>query len=415
MAKIYGTDKSQRLHGTTGADVFYGSSVHNVFIGLGGQDVFYGGRGRAWVDLSWITTGGVSLVLGYDGPQSVGAAGSVTFHDGIDGALLTNFDDSVQDSNFDDTIYAGGGNDLVRAGWGNDALYGEAGNDVLYGGTGNDILSGGSGADKLFGEAGNDELDGGPGDDTLDGGLGNDRMAGGEGDDLIYGGPGADAIDGGGGYNILDYSHSGPLTIDRSDSSGARNTGDAAGDRIADIGKIVLSPFADDYVGTSVSTPVDGGAGDDTLTGSGGLDRLDGGDGNDTLSGLQENDRLDGGAGDDVLIGGTGTDQLIGGAGKDRFVFAAGDSTVAHPDTILDLTHGDRVDVSRIDARTGGPDDAFSATLLSAFSGHAGEIAIFAQGPGIWLVEGDVNGDKVADFAIIVHSQAALVSGDFIL
>jgi len=32
-----------------------------------------------------------------------------------------------------------------------------------------------------------------------------------------------------------------------------------------------------------------------------------------------------------------------------------------------------------------------------------------------WIVQGDVNGDKLADFAIQVTSASALVAGDFAL
>ncbi|HEY0413578.1 MAG TPA: calcium-binding protein [Allosphingosinicella sp.] len=413
MAKIYATNKAQTLVGTSGADFFYGSSVHNIFVGRGGQDVFYGGRGRAWVDFRWVTTGGVSFVLGLDAPQSLGPAGWVTFHDGIDGAYLTPFADNVQGSNFDDMLSGEGGNDTLRAGWGNDTLLGGSGDDILYGGTGNDDLSGGTGADKLYGEGDNDTLDGNSGDDVLDGGPGNDTMFGGDGNDLLYGGPGADIINGGSGFNILDYSYSGPITIDRGDPTGRSNGGDAAGDTISNISKLVLSAFADTYIGAGVSTPVDGGAGDDTLTGSGGLDHLEGGDGNDKLYGLAENDTLIGGAGKDTLVGGHGTDDLSGGAGNDVFAFDDGDSTVAHPDIIEDFQTGDKINLSDIDAKVGGLDDAFSG-LVAAFTGHAGELMVSTKAAGVFLVSGDVNGDKVADFAIIVHSQTPLVSSDFI-
>ena len=84
---------------------------------------------------------------------------------------------------------------------------------------------------------------------------------------------------------------------------------------------------------------VDGGAGDDQLSGLGilsggngndkltGLDsgaQLDGGNGNDTLVGGAGDDTLDGGPGDDLLIGNDGNDTLLGGPGLDR-VDASGD------------------------------------------------------------------------------------------
>jgi Ca2+-binding RTX toxin-like protein len=75
-------------------------------------------------------------------------------------------------------------------------------------------------------------------------------------------------------------------------------------------------------------------AGNDTVNGGDGNDVIDGGTGNDLLSGAAGNDRLlggagkdrmSGGAGDDLLDGGSSADSLSGGLGGDTFVFGAGD------------------------------------------------------------------------------------------
>ena len=65
---------------------------------------------------------------------------------------------------------------------------------------------------------------------------------------------------------------------------------------------------------------VDGGAGNDTLIGSGLNDSLVGGAGNDSLLGGGGNDLLDGQAGLDTLTGGVGNDTLDGGIGVDLLV-----------------------------------------------------------------------------------------------
>jgi Ca2+-binding RTX toxin-like protein len=63
---------------------------------------------------------------------------------------------------------------------------------------------------------------------------------------------------------------------------------------------------------------LDGGAGDDRLTGTGGAEGLlEGGDGDDVLVGDVDDDVLRGGAGDDGLRGVGGADVLDGGAGDD--------------------------------------------------------------------------------------------------
>ncbi|MDQ2067265.1 calcium-binding protein [Xinfangfangia sp. CPCC 101601] len=77
-----------------------------------------------------------------------------------------------------------------------------------------------------------------------------------------------------------------------------------------------------------------GGAGADTLQGTGGDDLLSGGDGADLLNG---------GAGDDVLIDGPGADTMTGGGGADIFVL----STDGQLNIITDFQPGiDRIDFS---------------------------------------------------------------------
>ena len=63
---------------------------------------------------------------------------------------------------------------------------------------------------------------------------------------------------------------------------------------------------------------ISGGAGDDLIFGGAGNDRLDGGAGDDSIHGDAGDDVLSGGAGDDALYGGSGTDILGGDAGDDR-------------------------------------------------------------------------------------------------
>jgi uncharacterized protein (TIGR03118 family) len=64
----------------------------------------------------------------------------------------------------------------------------------------------------------------------------------------------------------------------------------------------------------TVTTILDGGAGNDVLVGGGGNNILIGGPGNDVLIGGPERDILIGGTGRDILIGGRGDDLLIGGS-----------------------------------------------------------------------------------------------------
>ena len=84
------------------------------------------------------------------------------------------------------------------------------------------------------------------------------------------------------------------------------------------VGIVVMGNDGDDKINAivpvTISSILNGGAGDDSLTGSGANDILLGGEGNDTLLGA---------GGKDVLIGGDGHDSLTGGAGDDLLIAGA--------------------------------------------------------------------------------------------
>jgi VCBS repeat-containing protein len=101
--------------------------------------------------------------------------------------------------------------------------------------------------------------------------------------------------------------------------------------------------------GIADGVTLNGGNGNDIMTGTGGEDHLDGGNGNDILYGMDGHDwlyggngtdSLYGGDGNDRLAGGNGNDTLSGGSGNDLFVFGRGGGT----DTVLDFdTAHDRI------------------------------------------------------------------------
>jgi Ca2+-binding RTX toxin-like protein len=126
------------------------------------------------------------------------------------------------------------------------------------------------------------------------------------------------------------------------------------------------------------------------------------------------NDVLKGGSHREVLVGGLDKDTLTGGGGRDKFVFnSAVESAVgANRDVITDFNHSqrDKIDLHSIDADTGtGLDQAFHFIGAKGFHGVAGELRYSHH-----LLQGDVDGDGVADFQVHVN-VAQLVKGDFIL
>jgi Ca2+-binding RTX toxin-like protein len=120
-----------------------------------------------------------------------------------------------------------------------------------------------------------------------------------------------------------------------------------------------------------------------------------------------------GGSGSDTLIANQAANQLRGNAGADTFKWmAASDAgTGALSDTILDFAAGDKIDLSGIDAISGtGADDAFTFLGNGAFTNVAGQLR-YDNGH----IFGDLDGNGVADFDIVVTSAPALVASDFML
>ena len=246
-------------------------------------------------------------------------------------------------------------------------IVGDASANTLYGhALVNDEITALGGDDRLFGLGGDDALYGGDGSDWLDGGAGNDLMYGGIGNDM---------------YLV---------------NSAAALVQEAAGEGI-------------DTVRSAVTYSLGANVEKLYLTGTAAV--------NATGNGLA-NTILGNGAAN-ILTGAGGRDILKGGDGADRFVYKAlSDSTVAAGgrDIIQDFTHaqGDRIDLSAIDAVTGGTNQAFTFIGTTAFTHHAGELR-YALSGGDTIVSGDVNGDGVADFSILLTGAKTLVAGDFVL
>jgi serralysin len=124
-------------------------------------------------------------------------------------------------------------------------------------------------------------------------------------------------------------------------------------------------------------------------------------------------------AGNDTLRGGAGRDTLTGGSGADRFVFervlefAGAASTTC--DVITDFSHaeGDTIILSPIDANTlTAADDPVIFIGSAPFHHAAGELRATIVG-GSTLVQGDINGDGTADFALLLTGALTLTRYDF--
>jgi len=193
--------------------------------------------------------------------------------------------------------------------------------------------------------------------------------------------------------------------------------------------------LANQIIGTAANDTIYGLGGDDYLRGGAGNDVLYGGDGNDEIRGEAGNDTIYGGNGDNKLIGGdgndvivggdgndtiegnTGADTMTGGLGNDTYVFRQDDLATYTVDTITDFLRGsDRLGLNLIDSNinTTSVNDAFSFIGTASFHHVAGELRYVVQGADSY-VYGDVNGDGVADFGILLKGVTSLTANDFIL
>jgi Ca2+-binding RTX toxin-like protein len=127
-------------------------------------------------------------------------------------------------------------------------------------------------------------------------------------------------------------------------------------------------------------------------------------------------DTIRGSAGEDSLIAGLGQDRISGGAGADLFIFKAlADSGLgaATRDRISDFQRGlDDIDLSAIDARPGGVDNAFRFIGAQAFTA-AGQVRVVQKAAERW-VELNTDADAQAEMRIVLAGLGALTAGDFV-
>ncbi|MCC5983376.1 MAG: right-handed parallel beta-helix repeat-containing protein [Rhodobacteraceae bacterium] len=236
---------------------------------------------------------------------------------------------------------------------------------------------------------------------------GGDRLIGGDGNDFFFSGTGSNEIDGGGGVNTVSYASvtTSFLTIDL-----------AAGTTT-----FVALPREDSLENIQ---NVIGGNGGNTIRGNSQANELRGGAGNDTIVaggvGAGELDLLWGIAGDNVLVSGAGETRMFSGSGEDVFQFLSvsdiGSSATGGIDRVFGFESGPGPDGDKFDfSELLGPGE-FTFIGTSDFSAsNAPELRYTETSTGNSLLRGDVNGDGVEDFRILVRNVDVLTDSDFIL
>lgn len=420
---VTGTPGALQLQNAVSKDRIDITGITSLAITFGsGNDGFYlTGPLTATLD------GGAGLDFLYNDSSATSVAVRFAVSAMVDGAAVDlagstvrNFERvDIRTGSADDVVAGGRYDDAFRTGQGSDSIRSGAGDDLVLAGGGDDLVDGGAGADRLFGEDGLDVLSYASvrsgvtvslaiqtAQDTRGGGVdevsgfenltgsafadnltGDDlanRITGGAGNDVIFAGAGDDTLRGGAGLDEL-YGGFGNDTVIGGDDG--------------------------DYL--------EGFDGDDNLRGDAGADFVDGGAGNDQLIGGDGNDRMFAGAGADRLDGGSGLDLLQGGSGADLFIFFDGDSgaTLQTADKIDDFQSGerDRIDLRAMDADVQmAGDQAFTFIQDGAFSSTAGELRYERVGSDV-IVQGDLDGDGVANFYIHLDNVAVLLASDLLV
>ncbi len=438
---LTGNDQANMLEGSGGNDTLNGGNGNDSLIGGTGADTMVGGAGD---DSYWVDNA-ADVVKEINGTRG----GIDTVHIASSANPVYTLGDSVENLIVDvGTSEKITGNTLANA------ITGGTGADTIYGLEGDDVLSGGGGNDTLVGGSGNDVLEAGGGANTLIGGVGNDTYVvvsrvdtitenANEGTDTVRssvdytlganlekleltgsakvanGNALANTITGNSEANYID-GKAGADAMMGGDGNDAYVV-DTLGDRVienANQGIDLVISSVSYALADNVENLRLAGAGPNSGVGNDLSNWLSGNDADNVLTSLGGNDILLGLGGNDILRGGTGADKLTGGAGADTFAFSGFSESgvdANRRDTITDFSHAehDLIDLSKIDANAGDAGEG-AFKLMAAFDGTHGALTVTAQGSQ-WLVAADYNGDKIADFAILVTSATALVAADFIL
>ena len=378
--ELYGLLGNDTLDGQGGDDVLYGGYGKDILLGGAGNDVLYGEQSND------------SILGGTGNDYLEGGLGLDTMNggEGNDTYLIDNAKDVIIDGSGIDTIlipifmtYTLPNNiDALKLTGSDDSN--ATGNSL------NNTLTGNEGENSLNGAIGNDVINAGIGDDTLGGGVGNDNLLGGVGDDELMGGTGNDTLRGGEGIDCVDYEAvASALNVNLL-------TGRAAGegnDRLLEIENICAGSGNDTLVGNAVSNEIEGGSG---------------------------NDIIDAGTGDDTLTGASGKDIMSGGVGSDIFSYQnVTESDIVNPnafDLIKDfnLSEGDKIDLSAMDAKSGGTtNDIFS------FYSSAPKTAGASSDGAVWFSNGFLfasnDTDIQAEFKVALNGVSNITASNIIL
>jgi hypothetical protein len=405
------------INGDTGNNVLNGTPNRDFFLvqqggddtvnGLGGRDVIY--FGDAFTSADIVNGGGQSDIVilqgNYLAQTSIGS--------------ITNLGElgSISLFSSNNNLYGG-----ATAGLNNYNLV--ATNDTVAASQTLKINGSGLQVDEDVTFDGSAELDG---SFQIYGGRGTDQLTGGAmGDNFVFVSgtwDSSDRVTGGTGYDVLYLRGNYNFTFGATQLSGIESIGLlSATEKVfaSGGGEFDYTIEWNDAVLDAGQTIVVNGSrltAEENMNFNGSSETA----GNFRLFGGMSNDVLTGGAGNDLIFGGLRGDTLTGGAGNDVFRYQSVlESNNVERDGIQDFTLGDKIDLSRIDTDPDAEgDQAFTFIGGAEFSGVKGELRFknISNGGTVWEVQGDVNGDGVADLEIVVvvSDMDPITIGDFLL
>ena len=403
VAAVNGGNSNDTFNGGSGADLFFGGNGNDFMNGGAGDDTLEGGTGADSLSggtgfdyVQYRNAGSaVSLILASGGFAGDALGDHFT---SIEGAIGSNFNDTLTGSNVGNILMGGFGADTLNGGAGDHMSFddtdyasyansnsgltvslqnsslntGEAFGDTfvningLIGSNFNDVLTGSDAFNDVFiGGFGNDTLNGMAGSDlarydAATFGIHVDMAAG-----LVNGGAGQDtllSIEGIWGSNLADIYDASAYTAG---TPGAPHDdynffeGFGGGDTIT--GASTTNPggiFATSIYYTQATagiwvTMTGAAAGNvsatygadtsvDTFTN---VNNVVGSNFNDTFNGTSGTQSFDGGAGGDVLFGGADNDSLAGGDGSDQLSGGTGDDFLVGGAGADVLDGGDGIDM----------------------------------------------------------------------
>ena len=407
-------------------DVIDSTGVNNPLSNLS----ILAGDGNDTVTGATLATTVIRAGLG-DDTVTLLSSGSVYGDDGFD---------TINGSSQDDSLYGGAGSDSILGFGGTDLIDGGMGWNILIGGPGVDILMGGADSDTFQWNAGDgfDFITGNGGEDFIDanGGAGGlnqfDVMRYGTAYFMNYNGdfnsgfeadgvPTTNFFSGANSAATANVEDLSGINVQRlafyfsASTTAAVTVNGSIADNVLTIGASPLDPTlqiisglpydfrmtgpvdptlntltVQGLAGNDVITVedsalaitevvIDGGIGNDLLTGA---NQIIGGDGNDTLQGSSGTDILDGGSGNNVFLLSGGTDTFVGGTGF-NVVSVTG---VAGADNLFAVTQNA---ASAVDISVNGVVDSITMTSIDLISiqGSSGDDTLEVSGTALAPVD----------------------------